>query len=161
MTGAVTCAELNIPAGTIDNAAVKVGAAIAAAKLIHQFPVRYAQADGSNIVAAIVPIHTVQGANATILSVQAMIVDAPNGGDQEITVDLQKSNVGTPTPATVLTAAIVMNDADTGDCEVEEAAIASAALVAGDTLLAVVSVTGSTGHGQGLLVTVMIQEESA
>lgn len=162
ITGALTMAELNIPAGTLKDVDVAAGAAIAASKIIHQFPVRYAQDDGSNIVAAIVPIHTVQGATATIKSVQAMIIDAPQGGDHEITVDLKKCYVGAgSTPVTVLTAPIVMNDADTADCEVEEAEIANDALTVGQTLVAVVSTTGSSGYGQGLLFTVMIQEVSA
>ena len=110
------------------------------------------------MVAAIVPIHTVRGATATILAIEVACVDSPSGGDKAFTVDLKKADQDVPTPATVLSGVINYSSTQ-ADCEVETGTISSSSLVAGDSLLAVIAVSGSTGvQGQGLIVTVWVDE---
>lgn len=149
-----------LPPGTISNAAVASNAAIAATKLVHQHAIHYQQADGSAIVAAIVPIHTVRGITAEIIDVEVVCVDSPSGGDLKFTVDLLKADAGTPTPASVLSAVIDYVNA-TPDCTVLAGTITDEDLVDGDTLLVQVAVSGSTGtQGQGLIVTVTLREDA-
>lgn len=155
----VSADTLQLKDGGIGNAKIASDAAIAATKLIHQVPIHYSQADGSDVVAAIVPVHTVYGTTGTIVGVEAVCVDAPSGGDKKFTVDLKKCNAGSPTPATVLTGVIDYVNG-TNDCTVLAGSISSASLADGDTLVVEIAVSGSTGsQGQGLIVTVTIQED--
>lgn len=158
--GTLSAQTLSIPASTIKNADVASDAAIEAAKLEHQYAIRYSQADGSDVVAVIVPVHIVRGNTATIKDIEVVCVDAPSGGDKALAVDLKKANEGSPAPASVLSSAIAYS-ATQSDCEVEPGTISSASLADGDTLLVVVTVSGSTGtQGQGLVVTVTIREDA-
>lgn len=157
--GTLTPTTLNVPDGAVDDDAVAASAGIAATKVEAQYAIHYSQADGVAVAAAIVPVHTVQGATAEIVAVEVVCVDAPSGGDLAFSADLQKANVGTPTPATVLSGVIPYSATQT-DCEVEVGTITSPDLVAGDTLLVVVAVSGSTGtQGQGLVVTITLRED--
>lgn len=165
--GNVTCKglfpedELGIPTGAVSNDGVAGDADMRATKMRHQFPVPYSQADGSAIVAATVPIHTVYGSTAEIVAIDVACVDAPSGGDLAFSVDLQKADVVTPAPATVLSAPIAYSSTQT-DMEVEPGVVTSSALTDGDSLLVVVAVSGSTGtQGQGLIVTVWLREKPA
>jgi len=158
----LSCTTFSPPAGCITNASVLPAAGIAATKLQRRISAPYSQADGSDIAAAIVPVHVVRGATATVVGVDVACVDAPSGGDKAFSVDVQKADEGTPTPATVLTGTIAYS-ATQSDCEVESGTISAspAALVTGDTVLVVVAVSGSTGtQGQGLIVTVTIDEDA-
>lgn len=158
--GTLSAQTLSVPAGTVKDADVASGAAIAAAKLEHQYAICYSQADGSDVVAAIVPVHVVRGTTATIKDVEVVCVDAPSGGNKAFAVDLKKANEGTPLPVTVLSLTIAYSSTQS-DCEVEPGTISSASLADGDTLLVVVTVSGSTGtQGQGLVVTVTIREDA-
>lgn len=160
--GKITAESMTIPDGTLDDDAVAADAAIAATKLEHQHAIRYDQADGSDVVAAIVPVHVVQGTTATIVAIEAVCIDAPSGGDEVISVDLKKCNEASPSPATVLTGTIDISVAESvADCEVVAGTIASASLVDGDTLVVDVAVSGSTGtQGQGLAVVVTLREDA-
>ena len=149
-----------VPAGSFGNDDIEDATGIDSDKLEHRHGLNYKQDDGSDVVAAIVPIYLVKGATATIKSIQVASVDAPEGGDKAFTVDLKKANEGTPTPASVLSSVITI-DSTVSDCEVKAGTISSASLVAGDTLLAVIAVSGSTGNqGQGVIVTVTIDEDA-
>ena len=144
-----------------DEIVIPGGQVLDAEDLEHQYVIPYSQADGSDIVAAIMPVHIVHGATATIKAVKVLCLDAPEGGDKEFTVDLKVANVGTPAPATVLSA-VVDYAAETPDCTPLPGTIASPSLVAGDALLVVVAVSGSTGNqGQGLIVIVVLEEDAA
>ena len=153
-------------AGCVSNSHAAADAAFAATKLEHQHTLTYRQDDGTDIAAAIAPLWTVRGATATIVAIHVVCIDAPEGGDKHFTVDLKKANEGAPSPATVLTAVI---DSDTygagvneaADCEVGVGSIASASLVAEDTLVLAIAIAGSTGNqGQGLIVTVTVREDA-
>lgn len=158
--GALTAAEMTLPSGTVLNASITAAAGVSASKLEHQHFIPYAQADGSDIVGATVPIYTCRGVTATIVAVQVVCVDAPDGGDKAFTVDIHKYDEGTPTPATVLSAPIAYSSTQ-NDGEVESGTITGASLVVGDSLLAIIAVSGSTGtQGQGLGVNVTIREDA-
>lgn len=151
----------NIPDGMILDKHVNGSADIAAEKVEHQISVRHHKADGVDIAAIIMPIHTVYGATAEIIAFKVMCIDAPEGGDKKFTVDLKKCNVGSPAPVSILTG-VVDYVVDTPDCTVLSGTISSAGLVAGDTLVVVVVVSGTTGNqGQGLHATTIIREKPA
>ena len=163
--GGITVKDpFSIPSGSVGDSHIAAAAGLSASKLQHQHVLTYKQDDGSDIVAAIAPIYIVRGLTATIIEVEVVCVDAPEGGDKHFTVDLQKANEGTPTPATVLSAVLDSDTygagaAEAADCEVGTAVIASPTLAAEDTLLVVVAVAGSTGNqGQGLIVTVNLRD---
>jgi hypothetical protein len=150
------------PDGSITKAKIPAAAGIEASKLEHQHALHYSQADGGDIVDAIVPIHVAR-AVGTILAVEATCLDAPSGGGgdpKHFHVDLKKSTVGIPVPATVLTAPIDYVNG-TPDATVLAGAIASAVLADGDILVVDVDAVGADGvQGQGLVVTVTIRENA-
>jgi len=160
VNGTISATGISVPLG-IKNADVSTSAEILASKMQHRFAVTYWQADGTAVAAAIVPIYTVRGATATVQAIEVQCVDAPSGGDLAFSVDLLVADVGTPTPATILTGTVAYSATQT-DCEVEVGTISSASLTDGDMLLVQVAVSGSTGtQGQGLIVTVTLDEASA
>lgn len=158
--GIIQFLHIVLPAGCVKADHVETAAGIEASKLEHQHAIEYSQADGSDVVAAIVPVHIVRGSTAEIIDIEVACVDAPSGGDKAFTVDLKKANEGTPAPASVLTGVISYSSTQS-DCEVEAGVISSEDLADGDTLLVVVAVSGSTGvQGQGLIVTVNVREDA-
>ncbi|MDK1103988.1 MAG: hypothetical protein QGD93_10300 [Actinomycetota bacterium] len=160
VTDNLSMGTLSIPSGTIVDAAVGASAAISATKMQHQHSMHYGQVDGGAVAVAISPIYTCRGATATIVAVQVVCVDAPDGGDLAFSVDLKKYDEDTPAPATVLSAPISYSSTQS-DGEVEAGTVSSPSLVAGDSLLVVVAVSGSSGtQGQGLGVTVTIREDA-
>jgi len=159
--GRVTSETMTIPASTITDAMVASNAAIAATKQEHRFVINYSQADGSDVVAAIVPVYVVHGTTATLISVEVVCIDAPEGGDKTFTVDLKKCNVGSPAPATVLTG-VIAYAAATPDCTIKAGTFSSTSLANDDTLVVAIAVSGSTGNqGQGLIVTVTLDEDAS
>lgn len=158
--GTITPKAINLPDAAVDNAAVKSMAGIDADKLQHQHVLIYRQDDGSDVVAAIVPLWTVRGAGATVVAIDVTCLDAPSGGDKALSVDLKKCNQASPAPATILSAPVSYSNTQT-DCEVEEGTVSSAALLDGDTLVLDLAVSGSTGfQGQGVQVTVTVREDA-
>ena len=152
---------VSVPGSSFGNRELDSSDPATVEKLQHQHQLSYSQADGTDVAAAIVPVYVVRGTTATILSIDVVCLDAPSGGDKTFTVDLKKSNVGSPSPATVLSAAVTYPNA-TPDCTVRPGTISSASLVDGDTLVIAVAVSGSTGtQGQGLVVTVTLKEDQA
>jgi hypothetical protein len=164
LQGITVVCSVSLPTGCIVDAHIAASAGVAASKLEHQHVLTYKQDDGTDIAAAIVPIYTVRGATAEIIEFEVACLDAPSGGDKKFTVDLQKCDDGTPTPATVLSAVLdssTYGSAPSTDCEVGTGVISSADLVVGDILVVVVAISGSTGtQGQGLIVTATIREDA-
>ena len=152
-----------IPSACVEDSSVKADAAVAATKIEQQHAISYYQPDGTDVVAAIMPVHIVYGATGTLIGFEAACVDAPTGGTATFTVDLQKANEGAPAPATVLdggTPITFVND-DTDDCEVLAGTLDSSKLIlsVGDILFVVVVVSAGTGaQGQGLIVTLTLRE---
>jgi len=158
--GTVTPTTINLPAGTVDNAAVGAAAGIVATKMEHQHTLIYSQADGSDVVSAIVPIWIVRGVTAEVMDIEVVCLDSPSGGDKTFTVDLGKSNAASPAPATILSSSRTYPNG-TSDSVVLAGAISSADLLAGDTLTVTVAASGSSGtQGQGLNVTVTVREDA-
>ncbi|MFO8012611.1 MAG: hypothetical protein R6X20_04805 [Phycisphaerae bacterium] len=161
VAGALTAQEMNIPDGTVDDDDVEAGAGLSASKLEHQHALTYKQDDGSDVVAAVAPLWTCRGTTATVVAVEAVCIDAPSGGGTEqISVDLKKCNQASPSPASILTGTIDIDDS-IADCEVVAGSINTASLADGDTLVADVSVSGTGGtQEQGLVVTVTVREDA-
>ena len=147
-----------LPADTVGNDQMKTGSPLETDRTVHRHVIHYDQADGADVAAAIVPIHTAAVAG-TVSAVQVVCLDCPEGGDKHFTVDLAKCNAGTPAPASILTTAVDCAAA-TPDATVLEGDIDDEDLAAGDTLVVVIAVAGSTGNqGQGLVVTITVDEE--
>lgn len=142
---------------------------IPAAAVIHSFVVPYKQDDGTDVAAAIVPLHIAQGSGA-VKSIQISSPDAPHGAvgaDQyTITVDLQKGDADPTAFATVLSSVITIpspNPTADGD---NDLTIYPGAFDgtknrydAGDVFQLIIAVPGSEGtKGQGLIVTTKFEE---
>jgi len=150
------------PDGSITKAKIPAGAGVEASKLEHQHALHYVQADGADVADAVAPIHVARAAG-TILALEVACLDAPSGAGADpkhFHVDLKKSTVGAPAPATVLTAAVDYVNG-TPDATVLAGAVASAALADGDILVVDVDAVGADGvQGQGLVVTVTVRENA-
>lgn len=157
VAGNLQAQSMTIPAGSVGDDQVPAGAGIAATKVVHQFPLRYSQADGSDVAAATVLIHTVYGSTASIVAIETVVATAATG-DAEATVDLQKGNASTAF-ATVLNSAITI-DSSIAARTPAAGTVSSASLADGDTLQVVVTAAAGTGTlPQGLVVTVTLQED--
>ncbi len=153
----VFLAGVAMPAGAIGNSEIEAGAAIAATKVIHQFPLSHTQNDGSDVTTQTEVIHIAYG-DGTVIAVEAACDQAPDG-DETITINLLKSTGGGAF-ATMLTGAIVLDSGNTD--RVLEAGVVSGSNTYsdGDLLeITVVDGVGSGNQGQGLCVTVWLREE--
>jgi len=90
VVGTLSAATLSVPAGTVVNADVNAGAAIAATKLEHQHHATYAQS--GNSVDETKVIHTVWGATCTLVGFEAGSIGIHAGADA-CTIDLEKDGV--------------------------------------------------------------------
>ena len=152
-TGAVV-----MPSGVFGDTQMSVGDPLDTDKVVHRHVIHYGQADGADVAAAIVPIHTAAVAGV-VSAVQVVCLDCPQGGDKHFTVDLKLCNAGTPAPASILTTPVDCAAA-TPDATVLEGVVDDEDVAAGDTLVVVIALAGSTGNqGQGLVVTVTVDEE--
>lgn len=157
MSGRWTFAGVvDLPASTIDEAALKPGALIPAAKVVARFAKDHRQAAGADVAAKTELIHIAKYAGI-VASIEAAI-DSAITGDNTVTIDLKKSSGGGAF-ASVLTAALVIDSATAVRTAV--AAVLDAAkddYAAGDVFEVVVSVTGTGTQAQGLVVTVFFEE---
>ena len=149
------------PAGSIANAAVSAGAAIAATKLIHQFQV------GGQLVSpdAVVDdlnalLHIVYGATATVVRAEAFITTVASSSDSTILVDLHKSTGGGAF-ATICSTGGTLTFTSTDTVRSPKAmTLTSGALVDGDILQAVVTTPNSSAAlPQGLYLSLILQED--
>jgi hypothetical protein len=141
----------------IANADVSAAAGIKASKLEGEHAFSYS-ATGT-IAAATYYLHTVRGANLTLLNFYAAITETvATGADRTVNVDLQKSTGGGAF-ATVLSATIQFTNGSTARV-VSSATISSAACVVGDLLRVVVTVAGAAGaQALGLIATLHVRED--
>jgi hypothetical protein len=156
---ATDAAATSLPAGCVGDTQVSsvTGNAITAAKLQHQHKLIYFQADGTDAAAAIVPLYIARG-TGTLDAVEVACIDAPSGGDKKFTVDVWKSTTGTPSPTSMLSAAVDYANG-TADATVLTGTITTTAIADADVLGVTVAVSGSTGaQGQGVAVTLTIRE---
>jgi len=163
VNGTLSMKTLVPSAGSISNSHMNAGAGLATSKMLHRHVINYNQMDGANIADTTGdghPLHIVQGATATLISVQVACSDAPTGTGT-VTVDIKRVNEDTPTVlATVLTGVITV-DNSIADYEIVAGVLAVTALVAGDVLVAVVDETDGDGAPQGLQVTLVVDEAPA
>lgn len=161
VNGNLQAKTLTLPSGTVTNAMVASGAAIAQTKLIGEYRQVYRQVAGTAIVAAAKwEFDIIRGATATVLQFAAAITDTLPSGDHAVTVDLHKGNAGGAF-ASILTAPITLDSGNALRTAVA-ATIATAALVADDILRVVVAVSGASGaQGEGLVVAMTLSEDPA
>ena len=159
MSGRWTFAGVvDLPASTIDEAALKPGALIPAAKEVARFAKDHRQAAGADVAAQAEIVHVAARAGV-VASIEAAVDAAPTGGDKAVTIDIKKSTGGAAW-ASILTAAIVINAATSSRVAVAGVIdAAKAAYAAGDLFEVVATVSGATGdQAQGLAVTVFFEE---
>lgn len=156
----VLLSTVTMPDGAIGNADIEAGAAIAATKLQHQFPLHLSV---SGTVAAVTNIvHVARGAG-TLVSVEAVAATVPTGTgcDYTVTCDVKKSTAGGAF-ATMLTTTAVIDDGETDLTPVAAVVSGSNTYVDGDLLEIVVTVAGSVGtQATGLCVTAFVYEATA
>lgn len=150
--GALGCRTLSPPAGSITNAAVAALAGVSASKLQHQHRVPWSQA---NVTAAAETrvVYVCHGTTGTVLAFVAGSI-AKAVGDSTATIDLKKNGT------TVLSAPIVLDNANTARV-VEAGTVSVPALVAGDVLEVVVTVSAGSGTlPTGLFAAVTLEEDA-
>jgi len=155
-SGRVTPAQLDVPDSTIDNAAVKASAAIAASKLEHQHKPAYSQESDTTAAAEDRVIHTVLGATGKVTGFSAGCVVACIG-DSTVTVDLHKNG------SSMLSSTITI---DSGDAayDVVDATVdpAKEDVVLDDVIEVVITVSAGTGTlGKGVFAQAVIEEDAA
>ena len=141
--------------GSIKNSSIEASAGIAASKLQHRFRVGHAQVHGSNASAERRVCHVVRGATATINSMRAGNVVAATG-DSTVTIDLKKNG------STILSATIQLDTGNAAYALEAPSGFTSTALVQGDVLEIVQTVSAGTGTlPQGVFTVVEIDEDAA
>lgn len=60
--GTLSARVMNVPSNAISNSQIIAAAGIEATKVVHQHPLRHAQAGGTAVVAETIPIHTFRSA---------------------------------------------------------------------------------------------------
>jgi len=155
--GRGTFKSLDIPAGAVDNAAVKAAAGIEAEKLEHRHQVTFMPAASNTVASAgTYALHAVYGTAGRIVSFAAGLI-SPCAGDATVTVDLHKNGV---------TALSSTFDIDSGDAARALVAgtidPAKVTLAAGDVLEVVITVSAGTGTlGDGFFCRLVVNEDAA
>jgi len=148
-----------LPAGTVTNAMTNASAAIAATKVVHQFPLHHTQNDGSDVTTQVEVVHIAYAAG-TVVAVEAVCDQAPDT-DETITIDVLKSTGGGAF-ATLLTGAIVLDSGNSARVLEAGTLVATPTYADGDLIEISVTDGGGTGNqGQGLCVTVWCRESPA
>ena len=156
VNGTLSAQTVNLPSSSVQNQHIIAAAGIDATKLQHQHALKYVQDGGTNVVSATVPLHVFR-ATAEIVGVEVVPIVAPDGGDLQYTVDVQKGNAGSAF-ATILTGVVTVDDSSV-DRTPQEGTLSTTSAADGDTLQVVVTASGSTGtQGQGVLVLVTVRE---
>jgi hypothetical protein len=159
INGSLSAKTFTPPAGCIDNAAIKAAADIDYTKLEHMWSLEYDQPGGTAMGADTRYLHTVRGATAVVLTLEAFVDTVATGADRTVTLDLKKSTGGGAF-ASILAATLVFNNTDTARTH-KTATISAPTLVDGDKLQLTVAVAGSAGNqAQGLGVTITIKEKA-
>lgn len=154
VTGTLTPANLAIPANSVGNSQIKAGAPanyIDSSKLGSRVWKSYAQPN-TTATSETTTLHFVNGATGTVIKFQAGTIGVCSGA-ATITIDLKKNG------SSILSAVITLDNSATARAAVN-ASIASAGLVAGDWLEAVVVATAGGGTiGTGLFVSLGLNED--
>jgi len=154
VAGNLSAKSFTPPVGSIGDAAVLGAAGVQASKLQHQYEPVYQQASGVNAVTETRTLHVVKGGTATVVDFAAGAV-TPLTGNDTCTVDLKKNGTS------ILTSAISLASTDTARTLKSAAGYTSTALVAGDWLEVVVTVTHNTGtQPQGVAARLTLREDA-
>ena len=141
------------PAGSISDAAIAAGAAIAATKMKHQHHLTYAQDSGATAADEERVIHVVYGATGTSVSFEVGCI-VTNDGECTITIDLLKNGT------TVLSAAPVITSSHSA-YELVTGTIGTASLVDGDVLEITIVTAGTDTVGLGAFASLVLREDAA
>jgi hypothetical protein len=154
--GSLSASAIEYPALSVKNSHVSetAGDRLTAAKVVHQFPVSYYQADGAAVAAQTATLHIAKAAG-TLVGIQAVITGVVPTTTDTVTIDFQKSTAGGAF-ATMLTGTIVLDIASVIRVPESGTPIATPTYAAGDVLRIVVTVSGTSGQGLG--VTAFVQE---
>lgn len=156
----LSAAQFTAPENSIGNNAVNAGDPLDADKVQHNRSLNVELAEGAAAIVAINKLLFVARSDCTILEFTGTIVVQATGGDRTVSIDLQKSTGGGAF-ATICTTPVQITNATTILVPVA-AVLASATLVAGDLLRAVVTVAGAAGNqAKGLLINLSIDEDYA
>jgi hypothetical protein len=143
--------SLSLPAASIPAASIAPYAGIRGEDVQHV--VRKYLGQTGTAATVTIPIHVVKGATAILKALKAGSIVA-NVGAATVTIDLKKNG------ASILTAVITLNSANTARICVD-GTFSSTALVAGDFLELVVTATAGGGTlATGLLVDLLLYEDS-
>lgn len=143
------------PAGCIDDTAVKAAAGIQASKLQHQHEPQYNQVHGSAATTVRQVLHVVKGATGTLEKFRAGVVVACIGA-ATISIQLKKNG------SNILSAALVLDNANAAFAIEDAAGLTSTALVAGDVLeVDITAMAGGGTLGQGLFCQAIVREDAA
>lgn len=154
---------VSLPANTIGNTEVTTVAndRIDAEKLEHRVDLNHYQADGSDVVSETIPLRVCRAAGE-LISIEVRPITAPTGGDKQYTVDIQKAADGSASYATMLSAAIVVDNSSVDETLQAGTLVGTPTTADGDCLQLVITASGSTGsQGQGFIVTAVYQEDPA
>ncbi len=152
VAGNLNSRTLTIPAGTVLDAAVGSGAAIAATKQIQQHVKHVSQESGTAVPDEEFCIHVVHGATGTAVAFEAGAVVASVGA-ATVSIDLHKNGT------TILDSAITLDNSQTA-YETVTATIGTTSLVDGDVLE--VLINGTVGGGtlaKGVFASFVLRED--
>jgi len=124
-------------------------------KAIHQFPVGCKQANGAAVATRTEHLHTARG-SGEFIEVHVVTTGVAPTTTDTVTVDIQKSTSGGAF-ATVLTAPVVIDNTNTVRVTEDYSSFSSTTYVAGDIIIAVVTVSGTSAQGLG--VTLVLAEQ--
>jgi hypothetical protein len=136
------------------------GDPLEATNVVHQSPLRYVQAHGSDVAAA--TEYLFEARKTTDVLDVVVVVDTPPTGDYEITVDVQKYS--SSAWASILNGGAETIDssasADTPTSITLSGTAGVTELAAGELLRVVVTASGTTGtQAQGLMVQTRVHEQ--
>lgn len=154
VAGNLSASSLTIPAGTLTDAGVEAGAGIQATKLEHQHTQVFKQNHGTAATSQRQVIHTVYGAEGSIVSFRAGVVVA-NIGAATISIQLKKNG------SNILSSALVLDSTNAAFSMEDAAGFTSTALVADDVLEVDATATAGGGTlGQGLFCELVVREDA-
>ena len=157
VNGPFSAQSITLPNSSVGDSAVDATRPLGRTKSWHQTHRSGGQAPGSVVVAQTLDLFIANGAG-TLVSFKAAITGTlATDASRHVQVDLQKSTGG-GTFATMLSGVIDLTSASTLRTAVN-AALSSSALVAGDILRAIVTVSGGAGtQADGLIFDATIAE---
>lgn len=148
-----------VPNNAFGNQHFKTGDPLAGEKAVHRHALRHGIADGTTVASQTQVLFTARAA-ATLVSVKARCTTAPDGGDRQFTIDVQKAADGSASWSTLLSAVITFADADSDDDTKSATLIGSPNLAADESLRVVITASGSSGtQGAGASVTIELDEQ--